>query len=235
VIDDLAGGLTKEAKQRVEASRKEFAGFLRELVAARRAHHDSSATDLISILMSAQDDDRLDEKELLGFCVLLLVAGFETTVNAVANGAIAFAENPDEWEKLRADPTLVKTAIEEMVRYDGPVQSFFRNTLAAAEVAGVKIPKGEKVMLTFASANRDERKYESPDAFRIDRRSPDHVGYGAGIHYCLGAPLARLELSTLWTAFLKRTKGFTLDGDYERTHNVLFRGARTLPIHIAPA
>jgi cytochrome P450 len=91
------------------------------------------------------------------------------------------------------------------------------------------------MMVTFGSANRDERKYDDPDAFRIDRHAPDHVGYGAGIHYCLGAPLARVELSTLWTAFAERTKGFTLDGDYERTHNVIFRGARTLPIRIHPA
>lgn len=235
VIDDLGGGLTPRDKARVEASRKEFAAFLHQLVAARRARQDPAANDLISLLMIAQEDDKLTEKELLGFCVLLLVAGFETTVNAVANGALAFAENPAEWEKLRADPSLVKTAVEEMVRYDGPVQSFFRNTLVDTEVAGVAIPKGEKVMVTFASANRDERKYDAPDAFRIDRRSPDHVAYGAGIHYCLGAPLARLQLSTLWSALATRTKGFEIDGEVERSANVLFRGARTLPVRIFAA
>lgn len=234
VVEDLAGGLDKAGRDRVEELRKEFVTFLRDLIAERRANPDAKASDVISIILSAADEDKLTEKELLAFCVLLLVAGFETTVNAIANGALAFAANPEEWEKLRRDPSLAKSASEEMIRYDGPVQSFFRNALSDAEVAGTKIKMGGKVMLLFASANRDERKYEDADKFRIERHSPDHVGYGAGIHYCLGAPLARAQLVTLWTALAKRTTGFVIDGEVERSHNVLFRGARSLPIRVTP-
>ena len=126
------------------------------------------------------------------------LAGFETTVNAIANGALALLDNPGEWEKVRREPALVKTMIEEMIRFDGPVQSFFRNTLVDSSVAGVNIRKGGKVMLLFASANRDESHYPGADQFRIDRQSPDHVGYGVGIHYCLGAPLARAQLAALF-------------------------------------
>ncbi len=235
VVEDLAGGLDKAGRDRVEELRKEFVTFLRELVAERQARPDAAASDVISIILAAADDDKLTDKETIAFCVLLLVAGFETTVNAIANGALAFAENPEQWEKLRREPTLVKTAIEEMIRLDGPVQSFFRNALEDTEVAGTRIKKGGKVQLLFASANRDDRKYTDPDAFRIDRVSPDHVGYGVGIHFCLGAPLARAQLSALWSAFARRTKGFVIDGPVERSYNVLFRGARTLPIRIDPA
>jgi cytochrome P450 len=235
VIDDLAGGLDAAGRARVDELRKEFLVFLRELLAERREKNDENASDVISIVLSAADADKLSEKELLAFCVLLLVAGFETTVNAIANGALALLESPAQWEKLRRDPGLVKSATEEMVRYDGPVQSFFRNALVDTEVAGVRIPKGAKVQLLFASANRDDRTFESPDEFRIDRASADHIGYGVGVHFCLGAPLARAQLNALFRAMATRCKGFSLEGTVERSSSVLFHGARTLPIRLDPA
>jgi cytochrome P450 len=238
VVEDLAGGLDKEGRLRVEDLRKEFVTFLRELVAERRDHPNAQATDVISIILSAADDDKLNEKETLAFCVLLLVAGFETTVNAIANGALAFAETPGEWAKLKNDPTLVKTMSDESIRYDGPVQSFFRNALVDTSVAGVPIRKGGKLQLLFASANRDEKKYVAADTFKIDRKPAellDQVGYGVGIHYCLGAPLARAQLTALWGALARRTKGFQIDGEVVRSYNVLFRGARNLPIRVEPA
>lgn len=235
VVEDLAGGLDREGRARVEESRKEFVTFLRELIAERRNSPDADAKDVISIILSAADEDKLTEKETLAFCVLLLVAGFETTVNAIANGALALLEFPDEWAKLRGQQALVKTATEEMIRYDGPVQSFFRNVLVDTEVAGVRIPKGGKVMLLFASANRDERKYDAPDQFRVDRVSPDHVGFGVGVHYCLGAPLARAQMNGLWKALARRCKSFTLAGEVTRSSSVLFRGARTLPLRLEAA
>lgn len=235
VVEDLAGGLDKAGRDRVEELRKEFLTFLRELVAERRANPDESASDVISLILNAADEDKLTEKETLAFCVLLLVAGFETTVNAIANGALALLDNPGEWERARREPALVKTMAEEMVRFDGPVQSFFRNALVDASVAGVNIKKGGKVMLLFASANRDDNHFPGADQFRIDRNCADHVGYGVGIHYCLGAPLARAQLSALWNAFARRVKGFEIDGEVVRSYNVLFRGARNLPIRIDPA
>lgn len=235
IVEDLAGGLDRDARARVEEERKEFVTFLRELIEERRSAADAAAHDVISIILSAADNDKLTEKETLAFCVLLLVAGFETTVNAIANGALALLEHPQQWEKLRNDPGCVKTMIEETVRYDGPVQSFFRNALVETSVAGVRIPKGGKVMLLFASANRDERHFAEPDQLRIDRPPADHVGYGVGVHYCLGAPLARAQLGAVWKSFARRVKRFELAGDVARSHNVLFRGARRLPIRIEPA
>lgn len=235
IVEDLAGGLDRASRARVEEQRKEFIAFLRELIEERRAAADKAAPDVISVILSAADDDKLTEKETLAFCVLLLVAGFETAVNAVANGALALLANPEQWEKLRESPAHVKTLIEETVRYDGPVQSFFRNALVETSIEGVRIPKGAKVMLLFASANRDERRFTEPDQFRIDRPISEHVGYGVGVHYCLGAPLARAQLTAVWSVFARHVKSFELAGEVVRSHNVLFRGARRLPIRIEAA
>jgi cytochrome P450 len=235
VVEELAGGLDREAHARVEGLRREFLTFLREMIAAREASFDQSGSDVISVLLDAHEDDKLTEKETLAFCVLLLVAGFETTVNAIANGALALMSHPAQWRKLKAEPGLVTTMIEEMIRYDGPVQSFFRNTLTETTIAGQVIPRGVKVMLLFASANRDERRFTNADAFLIDRGEPEHIGYGVGVHYCLGAQLARVQLATLWRAIAQRVARFELCGDVDRTKSVLFRGARHLPIRFDPA
>lgn len=233
VVDELAGGLDREARANVETLRKEFVTYLRELVAERIAKADTSATDVISVIANAHEQDALTEKETIAFCVLLLTAGYETTVNAIANGVLAFSQAPAEWARLSNEPGLVKTASDETVRYDGAVQSFFRNTLTETSIAGVRIPKGGKVQMVFASANRDERKYPAADEFRIDRVAPDHVGYGVGVHYCLGAPLARAQLTSFWAAFAKRVRNFEVTGDVVRTGNVLFRGAKQLPVTIS--
>jgi cytochrome P450 len=119
------------------------------------------------------------------------------------------------------------------VRWDGAVQSFFRDTLSETTLHGVTIPKGVKVQLLFASANRDERKYPYPDAFLVDRVAHDHVGYGAGIHYCLGAPLARAQLTSTFRAFAARAPAIELDGEVVRGSSVLFRGVKKLPIRLA--
>ena len=129
----------------------------------------------------------------------------------------------------------MKPLVEEVVRWDCPVQSFFRNTLAEVTVAGVTSRRTSRCSSRFGSANRDERHFQDPDTFRIDRGGTDHLGYGAGIHFCLGAPLARAQMNALWKTMAERCKGFTLDGKVERTSSVLFHGARILPIRLDPA
>jgi cytochrome P450 len=232
VVEDLGGGLAPDGRARVEELRKEFVTFLRTLVATRRASADEAAKDVISLILAAADTEQLNEKETIAFCVLLLVAGFETTVNAIANAALALVEFPEQWNKLTVQPTLVKTMIEEAIRFDGPVQAFFRNTTKDTAVAGVAIPKGVKVMLLFGSANRDERRFAAPDDFRVERPAGDHIGYGVGVHYCLGAPLARAQLAAVWSAFAQRVRRFEIDGEVARSHNVLFRGVRRLPLRL---
>lgn len=233
-VEALAGALSPEATAKVDALRVEFVAYLREMIKERRASPRPEATDVISLIVAANDDDKLTERETVAFCVLLLVAGFETTVNAMANGALALMAHPDECRKLQANPALVASLAEEVVRYDGPVQSFFRNTLSETVIAGTTVPKGVKVMLLFGSANRDERHFPDPDSFRIDRDDGDHVGYGAGIHFCLGAPLARLQLVSLARGLLARARSLELDGTVEHSSNVLFRGVRHLPLRVTP-
>jgi cytochrome P450 len=234
VVEELAGGLDPEATARVDILRKEFVGFLRETIAERRAHPRPDANDVLSLVMAAEDDDKLTDREVVAFGVLLLTAGFETTVNAMANGVLALITHPDEWQKAITQPELVPSLIEEIVRWDCPVQSFFRNTLSETTVAGVAIPKGVKVQLLFGSANRDERRFPNADDFKIDREGPDHVGYGVGVHFCLGAPLARLQLGALFSALVKSISKLELDGEVVRAHSVLFRGVRRLPLRIEP-
>jgi cytochrome P450 len=231
IIEELPGGLDPEASARVDALRKEFVTFLRETVAERRAQPPANANDVLSLILAAEDDDKLTDREVVAFGVLLLTAGFETTVNAIANGVLAFANHPEQWERLCSDEAAITRAIEEVVRWDPPVQSFFRNTLSETTVAGVKIPKGVKVQILFGSANRDERHFDKPEEFRIDREA-DHVAYGIGIHYCLGAPLARVELTAFFDTLRKHARTLRLDGPVERAHSVLFRGVRKLPVAI---
>ena len=234
-LDDLAGGLGGADARRADELRREFNAYLLSLIEERRAALDAGGgqgTDVITALIAAHEDEKLSQQELVAFCVLLVVAGFETTVNAIANGTLALLDNPAQLEKLRNDTSLLPGAVEEMVRYDGPVLSFFRNTLSDTKIGDTAIPKGSKVMLAFASANRDERQYPDPDTFLIDRDTTDHVAYGAGVHFCLGAPLARLQLTTLFGALLDKTGTIARLGPAVRTASVLFRGVKTLAARI---
>ncbi len=236
-VEDLAGGLAPTPARRVDELRREFNVYLKSLIEERRASlgAQDGAIDVITALVSATEEEKLTKRELVAFCVLLLVAGYETTVNAIANGVLALLAHPAELDKLRKDRSLLGPAVEEMVRYDGPVLSFFRNTLSEATVGGTVIPKGAKVMIAFASGNRDERKYEEPDAFRVDRRPAEHLAYGAGVHYCLGAPLARLQLTAIFSALLDHVAAIEPTGEAVRSASVLFRGAKTLPVRLTPA
>jgi cytochrome P450 len=233
VIDVLAGGLDEEATVRAAVKQRELVAFLKVLMNERAASH-SDARDIISLLVHARGDDRLTPSELIAFCVVLLVAGFETTVNGIANGALALMAHRDQLRLLVDNPGLAPSMVEEVVRYDCPVQSFFRNTLRDTAVAGVPVPSGVKVLVLFASANRDPRHFPEADRFLVSRSPNDHVGFGAGVHFCLGAPLARLQMVAVARAMLASVRSMDLCGSVVRTGNVLFRGVRRLPVAVRP-
>ncbi len=215
-----------------------FEDYFRELIARRRAQ---PRDDLLSGLVAIHDDgDALSEQELLELCTLLLVAGYETTVNLLGGGILALIRNPDQLAALRADPTLVGPAVEEMLRYDGPIQFIGRTILADAEIGGRAFARGDGVIIAVGAANRDPTAFDEPDQFRVDRfagggRARRHLGFGAGIHYCLGAPLARVEAELTFRALLSRVGSLSLAADeIIFRQQVVIRGVRSLPLRLAP-
>ena len=192
-----------------QQARLEFADYFRELIAARRAR---PAGDLLSELIRAEDDGQcLSEQELIGTCVLLLVAGHETTVGLISNAILALLRHPDQLAALRADPALAAGAVEETLRYDAPVQLTGRVARGGMQVGQVSAPDGAVLLLLLAAAGRDREAFADPDRFDIRRAAGSHLAFAAGPHFCLGAPLARLEATIALQAFATRVTGPELD------------------------
>jgi cytochrome P450 len=184
------------------AARTEFASYFRELIAQRRAQ---PGDDLLTELIRAEDEgSRLSEPELLSTCILLLVAGHETTVGLISNAVLALLRHPDQLAALRADPALTGGAVEETLRYDPPVQLTARVARGAIEIGDVQAPDGAVILLLLAATGRDPEVFDEPDRFDITRAAGGHLAFAAGPHFCLGAPLARLEASIALTAFADR-------------------------------
>jgi cytochrome P450 len=184
-------------QERATSSSAAFEAYLRDLFRARRAR---PGDDLISELAAVAEagGDRLTEDELIGTAVLLLNAGHEASVNGAANSWWALFRHPDELARLRADPALVPIAIEELLRFDTPAPMFERWVLEDIELGGVAIPRGTELALQFAAANRDPAAFTRPDELVLDRSPNPYLSFGAGIHYCLGAPLAKVEFDILF-------------------------------------
>jgi len=213
------------------AAQHSITGYFADLIRARRHQ---PGEDLTSLLIAVHDaGDRLDEAELLGMLTLLLVAGHETTVNLLGNGLAAFLAYPDEWERLAANPGLAESAVEEMLRYDAPVQrSTFRWSPTGTTLGGVAVPPGADVSVVIGAANRDPAQFQDPDRFDIGRTPNRHLSFGRGAHFCLGAPLARLEARIAMVALTRRWAAVAGDGAPERRPNSAFRGFRRLPVAV---
>jgi cytochrome P450 PksS len=210
-----------------------FVRYLRKISERRRV---SPEDDLISALVQAEEEgEKLSQDELLAMSFLLLVAGHETTVNLIASGTLALLENPEQQEELKADPQLIKSAVEELLRYTSPVEiATERYARQDLEVSGTEVPRGELVLAVLGSANHDEQHFADPSALHLRRDPNRHLAFGrGGVHHCLGAPLARMEGQIAITALLHRFPNLHLAADPEslRWNRGLFlRGLQKLPI-----
>lgn len=222
---------TVAPEERMNAAMAMYA-YADAMCAERRAH---PRDDLMTVLLEADvDGDRLTDMQLAAFFMLLQNAGSETTRNLITTGTLALLQRPDQVEGLRADPALLPVAIEELLRYTTPVMSFTRTATCDTEVAGQQIREGEHVLMVYASANRDERAFESPDVIDISREPNDHVAFGAGgPHFCLGAHLARLESKLMFEEILTRFEGLEVTADPEslpRVSSNLIDGFAAMPV-----
>src|SRR6266568_3348901 len=229
VILSLAG----DDLERIEDARVGLNDYLAELIAKRRAE---PTEDLLGQLVLARDeDDRLSEEELVAFGVTLLVAGHETTANQTGNFVYLLLNQPELWQQLVADPDLVPAAVEELTRFVplGASAAFSRIATEDLEIGGQLVRKGESVVVQIASANRDDAIFDRPDEINLTREQNPHVGFGHGVHHCLGAPLARLELQLAVGTLVRRLPGLRLAvpaDDVAWRVDRLVRGVRALPV-----
>jgi cytochrome P450 len=218
----------------IAAADAELTQIAAEMIAWKRAN---PAGDLLTALINAEDDgDVLDDDELIAQTLLLYIAGHETTVNLIAGGTLALLRHPDQLGLLREHPGLIPNAVEELLRYDSPVQATRRVTLESATFSGATIPAGSFVLALLGSANRDE-SYWGPDAaeLRLDRENArQHVSFGAGPHHCLGASLARLETSIALARLTTRFPELALDGEVTWNGRINLRGPARLPVSLGP-
>jgi cytochrome P450 len=233
----LAAGATRFGLLRAMPSALRFMRYIRQLIKIRRAN---LRDDLISALITAKDaNERLNDDELLSMILLLIVAGHETTVNLIASGILALLQHPDQLKRLRSDPALIKPAVEELLRFTAPVETGTeRFATEEVELAGVKIAQGALVIASIASANRDESQFAGPDTLDITREPNRHLAFGQGIHFCLGASLARLEGQTAIKTLLARTSDLRLAVEPTALRwrsGLVLRGLKALPVSFTPA
>jgi cytochrome P450 len=219
---------SEEAGRVASRAATEFSDYLRVLSRERRAR---PADDLVSALTMVVDGgDQLTEDELIGTCVLLLNAGHEATVNATGIGWWQLFRHPDQLARLRREPGLLPRAVDELLRFDTPLQMFERWVLEDAEICGVPVPKGAELGLLFGSANRDPAVFDHPDRLDVAREPNPHLTFGAGTHYCIGAPLGRLELELSFATLLRRLPALALAEDPRWKPTYVLRGLQALRV-----
>jgi cytochrome P450 len=221
-------GRTTQLEDAAERAAAEFVAYLRALAADRRRH---PGEDLLTHLVTERDSavDRLTEDELVTTCILLLNAGHEATVNVSGNGLLALLEHPDQLARLRSDPGLLPGAIEELMRFDSPLQLFERTATDDVPIGGITVERGQKIAALLGSANRDPAVFASADALDVGRADNPHISFGAGVHFCIGAPLARVELQASFAALLGRTSRLELGAPARRRREFVIRGLQELP------
>lgn len=219
---------TEDDEARARQASDEFAAFMADLVDERRGH---PGDDLLTQLVQVEaQGERLNERELVATAVLLLNAGHEASVNGFGNGVMALLDRPETLQAVRDDPTLADGAIEEMLRFDSPLQLFERTAKEDTEVAGVSLRAGDKIAALLGSANRDPLAFDNADTFDVTREPNNHIAFGAGIHFCLGAPLARLELGITVPLLLTRFPDLRLAGEPVRRDTFVLRGYHYVPV-----
>ena len=224
---------TAEVEAAAVRASTDFAAYVRDLVAERRS---KPGMDLLTDLVQATEDgSRLSEDELVASTVLLLNAGHEASVNAFGNGLVDLLTHPAELARVVAGVVAVPTAVEEMLRHDAPLQLFERTATADVELAGVPVPAGAKVAALLGAANRDPTVFDDPDRFDVGRDPNPHVGFGMGVHFCLGAPLARVELAVTFERLLARWPRLALAGAPVRRPTFVLRGYRQVPVDLGRA
>lgn len=228
-LDAIGLPSDREIAERGQAGRHFLGEYFRSLIPERGKR---PRADLLSSLISAEEQgDKLSEGELLATCVLLFVAGHETTVNLIGNGLLALLRHPAELQRLRGDPLLIQSAVEELLRYDSPVQRTGRITNAEVEIDGRRIEKGQMVVAAIGAANRDPARFPDPDRLDIGRRDNHHISFGFGIHFCLGAPLARVEGQIAIGTLLRRAPALALATETpEWRESSTLRGLKALPV-----
>lgn len=220
---------SEDHKAEARTAATEFADYVHGLMELRKAH---PGTDLISTLASAEKDgERLSVEELIATCVLLLNAGHEASVNGFGNGIVAALRRPSVMQPLRGDPrTVSRTALEEFLRFDSPLQLFERTATSDTEINGVAIRQGQKIAALLGAANRDPDVFENADSMDLNREPNQHIAFGAGIHFCIGAPLARLEMNISLPALIERFPAFELAGEPTRRPTFVLRGYDAIPV-----
>lgn len=216
-----------DVKARANQAAGEYIDYTRALIGQKRQSPDDL---LVSALVQVKDQgDELTEAEIISTTMVLLEAGHEATVNTLGNGFRALMHHPDQWQRLTAAEVDAGTAVEELLRYDSPLQMFERWVLEpGVEIAGQPIEVGQEVAMLFGSAQRDPRRFENPEAFDVGRNDPAHIGFGAGIHFCVGAPLARLELATSVEGIVERFPNLSLVREPEYHPTFVIRGLKEL-------
>jgi cytochrome P450 len=232
IVSQTRAGSASEDHQ---AANTEMTEYFLALIGQRRSR---PGTDLISTLLAAEiDGQKLTVPELLGFCALLLVAGNETTTNLIGNAVLCLTEAPGTIERLIREPALLPQTIEEVLRFRSPVQSMYRMTVAETTLGGKMIPAGAPIVAWIGSANRDEQHFQRPAEFDVDRGQNRHLAFGHGVHFCLGAPLARLEARIALEALLSRLPELSLTpgAHLERMESTIIYGLKELPVRWQPA
>ncbi|MBM4258651.1 MAG: cytochrome P450 [Deltaproteobacteria bacterium] len=232
VVRTLNHPTDETVRAEIKQSIKEFREYIGAMIEKRRTE---PGNDLITAFVQAEEERQvLTSIEVLGLTVLILGAGNETTTNLIGNCVLALLDHPAEFAKVQAGQVTIPAMIEEVMRYDSAVQVIFRQATQDVELEGGKIPAGATILVLLGSANRDQRKYPEPDRFDVDRNPPDQLGFGYGIHYCLGAPLARLEARSALEALLFGCPPFARKADkVSRVPTYLVRGPQTLPLRFA--
>jgi cytochrome P450 len=216
-------GRQRDRESAAERASAELVAALREVEAQRRAH---PGDDLVTDLVAAE----IEPDELVGTAALLLMAGHEATVNVIGNGVLALLRHPAQWRRVLADPGLDESCVEELIRFDAPLQLFERTAVRDTAVAGHPVPAGTKIAALLGAAGRDPAVFDRPDELDVGRRRNPHLGFGAGVHYCLGAPLARLEVAATLHALRTRLPDLTLAAEPTRRPDFVMRGLRVLPV-----